>query len=407
MKQKKIIPRIFRFFLLTILFIGAVPFAVILYFYLSAPIYRFKEPQPFSGEQLYNPYQNMNPEHWQRCNFHVHSRSWLQFTDGRENNEKLIDSIYYNVFEYDHVSISDYQRINPHKQNKATYIPNYEHGYGISKIHQLSLGARKVLWRDYPFFQTLNMKQHIIDCLKKNCDLVVLAHPLFRNGYKIDEMKYLSGYQGIEVLNNVRESFDHWDMALSNGHRVYIFGNDDAHNVLNIKEVGRRFTMVNAVDTKRETRLEALEKGNAFGMEIYRYDDHSFEWKADRLRETPTLLLAQLESDTFTVKASIPADSIRFIGQNGEILFSKKKVQQLSYVIKPTDPYVRAELIFPLQTKMFLNPVTRHNDQNFERQRTSEINWGLTYVLRSIYVFIIAIAIILLYNKHKKKKRKR
>lgn len=406
MKQKKITSKIFHFFLQTILFLGIALFAVILYFYLSAPIYRFKEPQPFSGDKLYNPYQNMNPEHWQRCNFHLHSRSWLQLTDGRKNNEKLIDSVYYDLFEYNHISISDYQKINEHKLNNKSYIPNYEHGYGLFKTHQLNIGARKVLWRDYPIFQTLSMKQHIIDCLKKNCDLLVLAHPLFYNGYKVSEMKYLSGYQGIEVLNNTRESFAHWDMALSNGHRVYIFGGDDAHDVLNIKEVGRRFTMINAPDTKKETLVEALEKGNAFGMEIYRYDDHDFDWKADRLREIPTLLLAQLEGDTFTVKASKSANSIRFIGQNGEVLFSKKKVETLSYIIKPTDTYVRAELIFPYQTKMFLNPVTRHNDQNFERQRISEINWGLTYIFRAIYVFVIVVTITLIYNNRRKKRKR-
>ncbi len=89
------------------------------------------------------------------------------------------------------------------------------------------------MWKDYPLFQTIHNKQHIINLLKKSSELVYIAHPKLWNGYPIEEIELLSNYDGIEVLNNYGKSIKHWDAALSPGKYVTILGNDDAHDVSN------------------------------------------------------------------------------------------------------------------------------------------------------------------------------
>ncbi len=366
---------------------------LILSFYLVAPSYRFEQPKPFSGSNLYNPYQQIETPNWYKYNFQVQSKAWGGITDGRLNSNELIDSVY-QALGYDHVATSDYQKINRYKSDEKAFIPTYEHGYGIRKTHQVCLGASKVLWLDYPFYQSLHHKQHIINRLNDNCKLIAIAHPLLRNGYTFEDLKYLSGYQLMEVLNNLRVSLDHWDTALSNGHRIYMLSNDDAHDVSNSNEVGRRFTMIHAENQDRQNIISALDRGVAYGMDFIRIDDEPMLDKYERSKNIPYLLSAKLVADTFNVKVSEIADSLRFIGQNGKRLHAAFQTDSASYFIDTADTYVRAEVYFSDGSVMYLNPVTRHNDlNNMERQSLASIHITRTWLFRSGNILLLAILI--------------
>ena len=146
-------------------FVLGLPIAYWLLVYLMAPRYQFKVGQPFHGTYLYNPYQNMDPDQWKQYNFHCHSRKYMGITNGRMSKETDIDSIY-QVLGYDHYGISDYMRVNPYGSERPDYIPAYEHGYGFfRKTHQLCIGAQKVCMMDFPFVQSLDMKQHMLNVL--------------------------------------------------------------------------------------------------------------------------------------------------------------------------------------------------------------------------------------------------
>jgi hypothetical protein len=375
---------------------------IILVFYLSAPVYRFDEPQVFQGEKLYNPYQNINPAHWRKYNFQVQSKAWGGLTDGRLNSNALIKDTY-NKLGFDHVATSDYQKINQFGNEKLSFIPTYEHGYGIRKTHQVCIGASKVLWIDYPFYQSLSHKQGIIDRLGKDCDLIALAHPLLLGGYTFEDMKYLSGYQLMEVLTNMRVSVDHWDTALSYGHRIYIIANDDAHDVSNSNEVGRRFTLINASDLKRETITQALDAGAAYGMDFIRIDDEPMEDKIERSRHIPYLQQASLSGDTFTISVDQIADSIRFVGQNAKLLKLAKNSFQANYIIQPSDTYIRTEIHFQDKSVIYLNPVTRHKDLGqLSRQRLGEVHKLRTTLYRIFNFSALGLFLFLIYSKRKK-----
>jgi hypothetical protein len=393
-KIRKFIFKAIRFgFLLMIL--------IVFYFYASCPVYRFNEPVPFHGNYLHNPYQEIDSAQWRKYNFQVQSYAWGGITDGRLNSNALIDSIYHMLF-YDYVATSDYQKINTHSADKEIYIPTYEHGFNIPKTHQVCIGANEVLWRDYPLFQTIHNKQHIIHLLKERSEIVSLAHPRLMDSYTLEDMKYLSGYDLIEVLNNLRVSIEHWDEALTYGHLVYLLANDDAHNVMNPNEVGRRFTLIHSSSLNHDSVVQALLSGKAYGVDFHRIDDEPLTEKVGRIPKIPFLKSARLIGDSLVVKVSKPVYHIQFYGRRGELLKETDHISEAGYTIRPTDPYVRVQVHCYDATMLYLNPVTRHESPVIEKQQTAFVDEGKTWLVRIFAILLIG-AIFVIWLKFRKK----
>jgi len=336
----------------------------------------------------------MNPDNWIQANFHAHTRQFGGLTNGRLNTNEMLDSVY-SALGFDHVGISDYNKINFYDSSDRSFIPAYEHGYGIFKIHQLCIGAEKVRKLDYFAFQNLSMKQHTLNRLAKQTRLAIPAHPSFvKKGYLVEDMKYLSNYKLMEVLNGFRISCAHWDMALSNGHLVYLIGNDDSHDVTDITDVATRFTMINAPENEAEQLLQALENGNAVGVDFLVKRDETLEQKINRLKkDLPHITQVELKGDTLFVAASKTFSNIKFIGQEGKELNSQKNKKSAFYIIQPEDNYVRTELRFKDGTTLYLNPITRHEDATIVKQRLDRVNYPKTILLWSMYVLVIAAAV--------------
>ena len=336
---------------------------IILAVYLSVPAYHFNEPRPFEGEYLYNPYQDMNPDQWKKYHFHCHSRRYFGLTNGRKSTEAKIDSVY-QALGYDHYGISDYMSINRHGAEKEGYIPAYEHGYGlIHKTHQICIGAESVYRIDFPFMQNLNMKQHAINKMGEKCRFVMPAHASFTKGYRVSDMKYLSNYRLIEVLNPYGNAFEHWDAALSNGHRVYALGDDDTHNINDEHEVCHNLTLINTPDLDPKNVYAALDKGICYAVEFdnFFHFPMSLQQKAEQAKALPHLTQAQLVGDTLVVSTSAERmQEVNFIGQDGKVLKTEKDVATAAYVIQPDDAYVRTEINVNGLQHFYLNPVTRH-----------------------------------------------
>ena len=297
---------------------------------------------------------------------------------------------------YDHYGISDYMCINQHGNERYDYIPAYEHGYGFfRKTHQLCIGAEEPIWMDFPFLQSLDMKQHTLSVLHQHTRFAVPAHASFTRGYKVSDMLYLSGYRLLEVGNPYGTAFEHWDAALSTGHRVYGIGDDDTHNVLNANEVGKFFTMINTHDMHADSVYAALEKGCAYTVEFHPHHNEPFATKVEKMHdELYHLTRCELIGDSLVIETDAPCiQSIDFIGQDGKVLKHMEYCQQAWYVIQPTDTYVRAKLMVHNMTYLYLNPVTRHNTPNPIDQNTAEINWPLTIMFYAIYLLTIGICI--------------
>lgn len=378
-----------------LLFLTAIG-AIITGFYLSCPVYRFDEPQPFSGDSLYNPYKNIVGSRWLAGNFQVQSRVWMGITNGRKNCPEAIWNAYRKLG-YDIIAISDYQSINRALEDSAGYIPVYEHGYGIHKTHQVCIGSPKVLWRDYPLGAGLSNKQHIIDLLQKENELVALAHPDLRNGYRVNELKYLSGYHLMEVLNGARLSLAHWDTALSAGYPAFILANDDAHDVFKPGEIGNYATMIAAHSLAPGEIIHSLKTGNAYGVRVLTHDQSN-----GFIRRLPRLVSCLLKKDTLWVSFSDTAQEIRFIGQQGRILGIERNVAFAAMPVAPEVTYIRIEAEFDSKAILYLNPVFRYKGGELTLPRRATVDSGATFWRRTVSLLSLGLLIlVLLYVKRK------
>ena len=378
---------------------------------LFVPVYIFDEPVPFHGDYLLNPYQDIDSTYWKCCNFHGHTRQYGGVTNGRNNGNAVYDSMY-RLFGYDHVGISDYNKVNGYENGKDPgFIPGYEHGYNVWKTHQVCLGTKKVRRIDYFFYQTLSHKQHMLNKLAEQNRVVAVAHPSFVDGsYNVRDMKYLSNYKILEVLNGFVNSPEHWDMALSNGHLVYLIADDDTHDVLKVNDIALRITYLNAKDNDANQLYDALLSGKAVGVDFDLDRQEKMDHKVERFkRDIPYLNSAKLNGDDFAVSVTKPIRKVQFIGQNGTILKEENHTKEdtvfnVSYQIQPSDQYVRTVLTFFDGTTMWLNPITRHESPDITKQRLDHISYTWTAALWMVYLGIILLIIKLVqkYTQNKK-----
>lgn len=372
---------------------------------IFVPVYVFDEPVPFHGDYLLNPYQDIDSTWWKCCNFHGHTRQYAGVTNGRANGNAVYDSMY-RLFGYDHVGISDYNKVNPFEDGRDPgFIPGYEHGYNIWKTHQVCLGTKKVRRIDYFFFQTLSHKQHMLNRLGEQNKVVAVAHPSFVKGsYNVRDMKYLSNYKVLEVLNGFVNSPEHWDMALSNGHLVYLIADDDTHDVLKVNDIALRITYLNARDNDASQLYDALLSGKAVGIDFDLNRQERMDDKVERFkRDIPYLYSARFDGADFRVSVSKPIRNVQFIGQNFAVLKDESFKQSdsvftVSYQIQPTDQYVRTVVTFFDKTTMWLNPVTRHESPIIEKQRLDHVSYLWTTVLWALYIGL-AFVIIKLFRR--------
>jgi hypothetical protein len=378
--------------------------------YFMVPIYDFPVPEPFSGEKFFNPYEGMDSTRWKKANFHFHANAWGGLTSGRKNTVEEFWKTYKKLG-YDVPCISDYQKINTFNRDSAFYIPTYEHGFGIRKKHQMLIGARKVLWLDYSLFQSRNHKQHILNLLRGQSEIVAIAHPDWEGGYSPADMKQLSNYDLIEVLDNNWRSVPLWDAALSSGHPAFILADDDAHDIHDPYQIGRCCTFINSPSLHSADLIKALKGGKAFGAEIYMSTGETFEQKAARAGQIPVLKSVEMHSDTLWVNTSREAVKFVFIGQNGKTKKLVRFKNRAWYKFQPEDTYIRTEIMFfnhygGAGTIFYLNPVFRYNGIHPENALRAEINYPRTWILRLLSVpsliFLIVFAIFRRTRKEKK-----
>ncbi len=405
LKGLKTIWRIIRFVLKFVLYFILAIFLIVIVEYLISPVYIFPEPRPFSGEKLFNPYEGIDSNHWRKGNFQIQSEGWMGITDGRKNTNDAIDSVY-GLLAYDIIPTSDYQKINRHGEDRATYIPVYEHGYGIFKNHHVMIGAKKVTWTDYPIFQLMHHKQHMVNILRPTAELVFIAHPKLRLGWAPEDFTWLTNYDGIEVLNGYRESIEHWDAALSAGKNARILADDDAHDISNINEVGRYSTMIYSPVLTGDSVVAAMKAGKAFGASIYRVWGEPMDEKIEKALNLPKLSNVSLKGDTLIVAVNKMAEKFKFIGQGGALLDSSMNASEARYIIRESDSYVRTEIHFPNRTAYYLNPVIRYDGGDPWKHEFAKVDALRTWLLRIIgFATLLFIFVNIYYLRKRFKKR--
>ncbi len=350
--------------------------------YSCSSIYDFPESKPFTGNQLYNPYEQ-NSGSWLKSNFHAHSKAWVGFSDG-DLSPMQVDSIY-NSFGYAIRPISNYMHVTPPFHKDSFYLPLIERGYSVFKRHQGMIGVREVVWLDFFLYQNIHHKQHILKLVDAKTDFTVLHHPEFMRGYEPEDFKYLTDYDFIEVLNHYRTSEHHWDTTLSAGRAVFGIGSDDSHDQRKPDETARFWTMIKSNEREKTQIYNAMRSGNMYMVRGHRgFNDVE-------LKEVKTL------NDTLLIVFTGKVKEFKFIGQGGKTLAKVTENDSAMYVFNQGDTYVRTEVKSD-SCDIFLQPIFRHSGEPFPVY-SATVNYPATWAYRISFImfFIVFFYALLAY----------
>ncbi len=309
--------------------------------------YHAKGVGTFSGESWYNPYTDIT-DTLLRANFHAHSRSWAGMTWGENSASEVIDA--YAARGYHIPSLSNYHKIteSSYYQAPLIHIPTYEHGFNQKKIHCLCIGANEVSYFDYPWHFSIDFTRQIIYNLRGHCDLVALAHPGARNAHQPEDMPLLDGLQLMEVANTQGVRTEYWDAMLSNSRVVWFLANDDTHD-LNDGEAFMRWNMIYTDTPTSTAAIHSMKRGNHYSISSY-----GGGCEDNRLTEFVII------GDTLRISLRDTFNRLDFIGQNGVHHHTVPRNTTASYLLRDSDPYIRAE-IHQNTCVMYLNPVIRYD----------------------------------------------
>ena len=342
--------------------------------YAWGPVYRFPEPTPFTGAQLWNPYATTSGQ-WLRANLHAHGRAWGGLTSGEQPDAEV--AARYRQRGYAVAGVSDYHYIAA--LHGVDALPAYEHGFNVGKIHQLAVGATGVDWFDFPFWQTHSNQQYVIDRVKAQASLVALNHPSSRDAYGPSSLRALTGYDLVEVVNGPFSAEDGWDAALSSGRAVWAVANDDTHDLNDSRRAEAGWTMVDSPSADTAAVVDALRAGRSYAV-----------LRTGALEGALASRLTSLSTDgaRMTVQLAGAPSTITFIGQDGAVRQTTREVREASYTVAPTDTYIRTVIETP-QTTLFLNPVIRWDGAQLPTPRAA-VNPVATWAQRMAALGVLA-----------------
>ncbi|MEY4777483.1 MAG: hypothetical protein RIS13_231, partial [Bacteroidota bacterium] len=327
--------------------------------YLLCPHYSFTDPRPFHGEKIVNPYADANFNDVSTANFHAHTKSWGGLTNGKGNSSDVWQR--YDSLGHTFHALSQYHKIDTFNKEKQNYVPVYEHGYNLKKTHQLVIGAKRVVWKDYIFPQTLHNKQFILHEMAKDTNnLVVLNHPAVRSGYDVNDLKLLHYYDHIELLNPSAQSFAHWDTALTAGKKIFVVGNDDNHNIFNDNAIGRFTTLIFGAASDSKKMIDRMKKGQSVAVWLPQIHNETLESKRSKLLNLHSLISGiSLIDSMLAINLSKSVAEIRVIGHHGKLKLKQRNISSLTFPFSQNDAYLRVELYLEDGTKLYLNPIFR------------------------------------------------
>ena len=362
------------------------------------PVYRFRAPRAFSGEDIFNPYAALDTaQGWKRANFHTHTRvkgPWPM----NECPEwpSYVDSVY-RVLGYDIVTFSNHNEITTHPYDTALQVNVYEHGYSIPQYHLLVFGSEKVNHWDPLLPLTASQKQFALDYLGKTSDFIQMNHPYRVRFSRKSHLEKVSGYEIMELDTHISTENEYWDWALSAGHYSFGLANDDLHFPDRHEKIAIRCNFVQTPSGRYEDIRKALLGGCYYSMRVPDYGNGDWEEKIARNHQLPKVENIGLRNgNTIFMKLSHKADSIRVNGRDHATLALAVQTDSLSYTFRPEDPFARFTAFFPDGAVIYSNPFARYDASAGPfppKEAPQPVNWVLT-LLYNLLLLALASALV-------------
>ena len=369
-------------------------------------IYDFREPKPFEGKDIYNPYASFDSSiGWKRALFHCHTRVEGPFP--LNECPSWPDAVQDTLFGlgYDIVTFSNHNEITAHPTDPELQVNVYEQGYNIFKYHKLVFGSEKVIHYDNLLPWMASQRQFEMQYLDRSSDFIQLNHPYRTNFTSRHIMECLSGYEITELDTGISTENEYWDWALSAGHYSFGLANDDLHHPERSWCVGVRCNFVNSPSGRYEDIRKTLTEGCFYAMRVPDYGNGDWDAKHEGNRNLPYIEDIGLRDSTIYIKLSAPAD-IRVTGQDHARLAFVSASDSLEYSFRPEDHYARITAFFPGGEVIYTNPFARYDSSDCDGapfdKAPQKANLLLTILYNLALALLFAGAALLIYRLFKK-----
>lgn len=369
-----------------------------------SPVFRFSNPEPFSGPDIYNPYSTLDTLNgWKRANFHTHTRVESIFNECDYSAGEALRQ--YRCFGYDIVAFSNHQRIIPHPEDTALQVNVYEHGYNLFKFHKLVFGGRGVNHFDNILPLLISQKQWQLDYLSKEADFVQMNHPLRTVGTSFREMSRLTSYRIIELDSGMDTEQEYWDWALSAGHYSFGLANDDLHHLDRSNCFAVRCNWVNSPSAEYADLKDALLSGRYYSMRIPDFGGGDWDVKLEENRHLPMVEAIGAVGDSLYVKLSASAKEIKLTGDGHNLLGSASLTDSFGCRMRPEDSYARFTVYFDNRVVIYSNPFARYDRNTSDspyKVAEHQVNIFLTVLYNlalALLTALCAFAIVRLWHK--------
>lgn len=321
-----------------------------------SPIYRFSRPRPFSGPDIYNPYEGLSGN-WTRASFHTHTKVDNILNECPEYADVVLED--YRKFGYGIVAFSNHNLLTEHPSDSSLQINVYEHGYSIAKFHKLVFNPGRMHLFDHILPLLNSQKQWQYDYLGKDADFVMMNHPDRTLFTYPGTMRRLTGYRLIEGDCGYGTDMHFWDDALSAGHYSHNLLSDDCHDTRNHRKIARRCSWLDVPSARYEDIAPVLASGRFFSMRIPDFGNGDWDVKYKENASLPSITDIGVRSDSVYICLSAPA-RIEAWGQ-GHTLLAEATGDCLSYELGDGEPYVRFTAYFDNGVVIYSNAFARYD----------------------------------------------
>ena len=359
-------------------------------------VYNFQKPTPFSGNDIFNPYRNLDTAHcWKRANFHTHTRVDGLLNECNYAPEQTLE--FYDQLGYDIVTFSNHNALTSHPTDSSLQINLYEHGYNLCKFHKLVFGSSKVWHFDnlLPIFTS--QKQFQIEQLKQQGDIIVLNHPLRTNSLSNNQLEKIGGYNIIELDSGKSTENSYWDAALSAGRYSFGIANDDLHHPDRTRAIAIRCNLLCTPTAEYNDIRTTLLDGCYYSMRVPDYGDGDWKQKRGQNRHLPYIRNIGLNDNNIFITLSEAADSIKVTGQGHRTLAVAYNTDSLGYAMAPTESYGRFTAYFAEGEVIYSNPFARYDSNSSDSPFST--TYSINILLTVLYNLIVALLAALLVYK--------